>query len=288
MQGDRPRPDGADGARVQEMAMFTTLAQAVDPTRSPTHGSAQAGEQAVAAADAVTQAGPGNVFEVVTAIFSRLDTLAHPDNLLPALQQLSMVWAVAFLCVGVACLLNGYKYYRTVTVATGAILGVCAGYYLGKQIQAEYIVAGCLGLLMTVACLPLMRYAVALFGGLAGAFIGANLWASVAQLVGGPAASVGAGHYWVGALLGLAVLGLLAFVVFKHSVVMFTAISGSTIAVLGGVALLLQVPMWRDAVSASVSAHAVVVPLLVVVPAVIGLILQEVPLKPAADAKPKA
>jgi hypothetical protein len=196
-----------------------------------------------------------------------------------ALQSMSVVWAVVFLTAGLTCMFNGYKFYKSVTVIAALALGVFLGYYLGKKVNAQYIVAGCMGLLFAVGCYPLMKYAVAVFGGLVGAFLGANIWSAVARVAADQngAAPEAAQHYWIGALIGLLVCGMLAFILFKLSVVLFTSVSGSTIAVLGAVALLLQVPAWQEPVSQSITAHAVVIPLLVLVPAVIGFILQEAP-----------
>lgn len=226
-----------------------------------------------------------NICALMTDVFSRPDTLAHPGPLMHNLQSLSVVWAVVFVIAGVVCLLNGYKLYRWVTVIAGLLLGILAGYYLGQKIQAEAIVAGCLGLLAGVLCLPLMKYAVAAMGGLAGAFIGANAWSSIARLaVDGQAGEQAAANFWVGALMGLIVFGMLSFIVFKFSVVIFTTVSGSTLAVMGLVALLLQVPAWRGAISDHVTAHAAIVPILVFVPALIGMILQQT--RSTATAKP--
>jgi len=216
-----------------------------------------------------------NICEAVNGMFSRIDTLAHPANLVPYLQSLSVVWAVVFLIAGLICLLNGYRVYQPIIVISGLILGILAGYWLGEKINASQIVAGCLGLLLAVACFPLMKYAVAALGALAGAFIGANTWTSVAAAVGDArSAEAAAQNYWVGALIGLLVFGMLAFIVFKLSIIMFTTISGSTLVVLGAMALLLQIPAWREGITQRISAHAAIVPLLVFVPAVIGLILQ--------------
>jgi hypothetical protein len=225
-----------------------------------------------------------NLFDVILAVFSKPDTLAHPGDLVTHLQALSVVWAVIFLAAGLTCMLNGYKYYRVVTIVLALALGVFSGYYLGghllathDHLGARYIVGGCLGALFAVGCFPLMKYAVAVFGGLAGAFLGANLWSAAAHLRYGQdqAAALAAENYWIGALIGLLVCGMLAFILFKFAVIVFTSVSGSTVAVIGAVALLLQVPGWQQTVSQSITAHAIVIPLLVLVPAVIGLILQE-------------
>lgn len=223
----------------------------------------------------VAQAHP-SVFDSVIEIFSRFDTLAHPENLLEALQAMSGVWAMIFLAAGLICLFQGYKIYKTVTVILALSIGAFAGYYLGKKIDAEYVVAGCLAMLTAVSCFPLMKYAVSVLGGLAGAFIGANSWSAIGRVLGSHGSNSVSQHYWVGALVGLLVFGMLAFILFKITVVMFTSVSGSTIAVLGGVALLLQVEKFQATIADSISAHAMILPILVLVPAVIGFILQEI------------
>ncbi len=68
---------------------------------------------------------------------------------------------------------------------------------------------------------------------------------------------------------------MLAFILFKLSIVLFTSVSGATIAVLGGLALLLSFDPWQETIRSGLTASQMVIPLLVFVPAVIGLILQE-------------
>ena len=218
----------------------------------------------------------GNVFENMISIFSRPDTLAHPEDLIPPLQAMSVVWSVIFLAAGLVCLLQGYRIYRPVTVILAFAIGAFAGYRLGQQINAEYIVAGCMGALMAVTCFRMMKYAVAIMGGLAGAFISANAWTAIVRLFhSGSGTSPIEQYHWISAAVGLLFGGMLAFILFKMSVVLFTSVSGATVAVLGGVALLLQMPSFSTQVRESISAHSMVVPLLVLVPAAIGFILQE-------------
>lgn len=230
----------------------------------------------------------GNIFETVNAIFSRLDVLAHPRNLVGVVEQMSIVWAVVFLIAGLVCLLNGFKLYKWVTVVLALCIGVFAGYAMGKRIDAEYIVAACLGGLLAVGAWPLIKYAVAILGGLVGAFVGANAWAACADLAGPAHRATIAQTYWVGALVGLIVFGMLAFILFKLTVMFFTSISGATVALIGALGLVLQVPQWRAEITAwSTNASAVVFPMLVLVPALIGLILQQAkPGGAAAEGKP--
>ena len=73
------------------------------------------------------------------------------------------------------------------------------------------------------------------------------------------------------------IYGMLAFILFKLTVVVFTAVSGSTVAVLGALALLLQVPNWNSSIRSSIATNAIALPLLVLAPAAIGLIFQHAP-----------
>lgn len=262
--------------------MILTLSQAATTTTPPAAEAAEAvAAPAVSAPQSMTQA-IQNFFDTIAGMFSRGDALAQPDHVISHLQTLGAVWAVVFVIVGVLCMFNGYKFYKFATVSLAMLMGLFAGYWFGGKIGAPYVVAGCVGVLLAVLAFPLMKYAVAIFGGLAGAFVGANLWAGMADAVnkiaseGGQARNiVPAGEYWLGALLGLLICGMLAFILFKLSIVMFTSVSGSTIAMMGVLALLLGFEPWHDTVADGLRASQLVVPLLVFVPAAIGLILQE-------------
>ena len=226
----------------------------------------------------LAQTGGSSVLDTITKVFARADTLAHPKNLILHLQTLSVVWSVVFLVAGLLCMFNGYKFYRTVTVVFALVIGLAVGYALGLKISAPYIVSGCVGLLLAVACFPMMKYAVAILGGLCGAWVGANTWTAVCHLVNRNdplVANASASHHWVGALVGLILFGMLAFILFKLAIVLFTSVSGSTLAVLGLLALLLQFKPWQDEIRSGLSTHAMIIPLLVFVLAIIGLILQE-------------
>ncbi len=236
---------------------------------------AQQGQEAQQAGQTAAETGR-SLSEVVASIFSNIDALVKPNTVLPALQELWYVWAIVFLICGLLTMLNGYRMYPVVTICLAAMIGIFAGHRIGKHMESPMVIAGCLGLLFGVLCVPFMKYAVSVVGGLVGAFWGANVWASVISFVGenGPPE----GTMWIGALIGLIVCGMLSFILFKLSVVFFTSISGSTMAVMGAVALLLQIPSFKDSVWHALNnekGKAVILPLLVLVPAIIGMIMQD-------------
>jgi hypothetical protein len=265
--------------------MLSTLAQADTPPAEAAKNSFDLWAQA------------GHVFETSIDIFSRGDTLASPSELIPELAQLGEVWAIVFVILGLVCLIKGYTFHKVMTVSLLVILGAMLGYWMGIEIQGPpFVVAGCVAVLLAVLAFPLMKYAVAVLGGLSGAFIGSNLWAGLGRVLdtsaqqrineqGAEAASgsmvvkiaeaMPADAYWAGALIGLMVCGLAAFALSKITIHLFTTVSGSTIAVFGVIALLLSINGIGDTVATELSKSPLVLPLLVFVPAAIGFLMQE-------------
>lgn len=215
--------------------------------------------------------------QVTTAIanlFGKMDGLAHPKELMKVLQDLPVAMAGVLLAVGLVCLLAGCKVYRSVVILIAALTGLVVGFQLGAVVDAELIVAVCLGVLLAVVAWPLMKYAVAIAGGLAGAFMGANAWtAAMAVVYRHEAHPPTVDAHWVGALVGLMMLGLLSFILFEISVLLFTSISGAVLALMGTLALLLQIPAFHDTIEQGIH-NAAILPMMVVVPTVIGIVFQ--------------
>ena len=136
---------------------------------------------------------------------------------------------------------------------------------LGGAIGSTNVVAACVAVLFAVVAWPMMRYSVALFGGLAGAFAGANVWTAC----GFPAA-----QHQYGAVIGLTLVGMLAFIAFRGVVILLTSIGGATMVVLGALAALMQVDSWQSAISGAISANRLLVPFVVASTAAIGIVYQ--------------
>lgn len=265
--------------------MLSTLAQAAPA----------AAEEPAQTIDLWAQA--HHVFQTSVDIFSRGDTLASPGELIPELAQLGELWAIVFVIVGLVCLLKGYTFHKIMTVSLLVVLGAGLGYWMGLEIQGPpFVVAGCVAVLLAVLAFPLMKYAVAVLGGLSGAFIGSNLWAGFGRVLDKSASqrvetqgqeaaasdaivraaeAMPADAYWVGALIGLVICGLAAFMLSKITIHLFTTVSGSTIAVFGVIALLLSFENFRDTVATELTRSPLIIPLLVFVPAAIGFLMQE-------------
>ena len=205
--------------------------------------------------------------------------LPSHDEVLDALIELSQtnygaVMAMLLFACGLVYMLQGWKIFKILVIANAAILGAMVGGHIGGLLRGEntwlYMgIAG--GLLLAVLAGPLMRYAVSLMGGLAGSFVGYGLWRYVTSAADRPDL---AQYGWVGALIGLIVLGLLAFVILKAVVTIVTSVQGSLMAVSGIVALLMKHPPLRESLESPLRTNNHLVAVLVGVPAVIGVAFQ--------------
>jgi hypothetical protein len=200
-------------------------------------------------------------------LVDRLDILYHPDQLLEALSGLPMIAASVCVTVGVLCVFNGYRWHKWVVAILAFGCGLGIGFKLSEQMGRSMIVAASIGCLCAIIATPLLRVTVAIFGGLTGAFIGANTWTA---LNAHPAEA-----HWAGAIIGFIVVAMASLALFRLVVVLFTSVGGAAMVVFGGITLLLQVPAWQTAVRSSLEQNQMVIPLLLLLAAVSGFVIQE-------------
>jgi len=222
-------------------------------------------------------AADSNTMEALRGLFGRMDILSHPDELLSSLGQMPIVLASVFVVVGLMCVLNGYNWHKWVVVILAFLGGIALGNLLSAQLGKSSIVAFAIGALCAIIATPMLKITIALFGGLTGAFLGANAWSAFN--------TAHAEAHWAGAAMGFIVLAMASFILFKLVIVLFTSIGGAAMFVLGGITLLLQVDGWENAIRDSLTANEKIVPLLVAVGAVSGFVLQQSRLHEEAKAE---
>jgi len=196
--------------------------------------------------------------------------------------------ACVLLGGGLVCLLQGGKLFKIVIVVNAAMLGGLIGSYLAGFAGAGNVplyggLAG--GAVLAAIALPLMKYAVSVMGGLAGCFAGFVIWRYAANAAGQEAL---AEHAWAGGLIGLITLALLAFLIMKATVMIFTSIQGAVMGVCGLLGLLLKSETLQESLLSSFDAHPYLLPLAIVVPAIIGFSLQYATASKKAQKKKKA
>lgn len=188
--------------------------------------------------------------------------------------QLGLLESLGLAVCGIVFLIYGWKLFKALVLVDAAAFGLLLGYHVGMLLRGEnmplyFALAG--ALLLGVLAWPLMKYAVSLLGGLAGSLLGYGTWHYVMTAMGKPALSE---HAWVGALIGLITLGLLAFIIFKLTIMTFTSFQGSLMLVSGTLALLFKNGGLQMRLHNALSASYYLLPLLLLVPAVIGFALQ--------------
>ena len=162
---------------------------------------------------------------------------------------------------------RGYKWHKLVVVLLSLLLGFAVGRMISQDVGKSTVVAISLGVLLAAIASPLLKYAVAVFAGIAGAGIGATAWSFFSP---GETAMA-----WAGAGMGFITLALLSFIFFRIVVIIFTSVGGAAMMVMGSVALLLQIDSVSVQVREQLSLHPGVLPLVVVTAAVLGIVHQQ-------------
>src|SRR6185437_14179405 len=103
-------------------------------------------------------------------------TLPEQGQLLHSLARAEVFFTALLLVVGALILLFGWKAYRWVVVTNCIALGYWVGNSLVDKAQIATVGAHVGAVLLGVVCWPLMKYAVALCGGIVGAIVGMAFW----------------------------------------------------------------------------------------------------------------
>jgi len=199
------------------------------------------------------------------------------DQIVDALRDLGnsqygAVLAMLLFACGLVYMLQGWKIFKILVVANVALLGAAVGSYVGMMARGEntwMYVSAAGALLMGGLAWPLMKYAVSLLGGIAGSFVGYGLWHYVGNAADRPEILQ---YAWVGALVGLIVLGLLAFVILKFVVMFVTSIQGAMMGLAGVLALMLK--YMAEDLEGPLRQNDHLMVILIAVPAIIGFVFQ--------------
>jgi hypothetical protein len=200
---------------------------------------------------------------------------------------LGALQGVLLVAVGVVYLMCGWKAVKLLVVANAGVLGALVGAFLGSRLlgdSGQIIAAVAMGVLLSALAWPLMKQAVGAMGALVGGLLGYGLWAYVAALSGSAAPTT---HAWAGALIGVLTLGLLAFVVFKEAIILFTSVQGAVLGISGLLALLMKFSALRDTLHMNLIENVHLLPVMIIVPTLIGITFQNTELAKKAKKKAK-
>ena len=187
--------------------------------------------------------------------------------------------AIATLLVigGLAYLLFGWYAYKALVTVNAAMIGAYIGAVIGNK-GGSAAAGACVGAFFAAALtFPMMKYAVAFMGGVYGALLGASIWRT---------AGLDPSLAWAGALSGLIAFGMLAFIVFRGSVIMYMSLQGSVMLIFGILGLVYKYQDIAPNVTEKFTLKPFLLPLAILIPALLGLIFQQTQY-PAAEAGKK-
>jgi len=182
--------------------------------------------------------------------------------------SLGLLEALTFISFGVVCLFYGWRVFKILVVISFGLLGLVLGVMvIEKSIGEQHqLVGGLIGLvLMSVLSVPLMRWAVSILGAVAGAILASGIWY---------ACELNEEYILAGAIIGIVAGGMISFIVFKIAIMLFSSLGGSGLVVAGVLAILYQYPETTAQVEDLVFTEKWFLPAALVVPTVIGIIVQ--------------
>jgi len=179
-------------------------------------------------------------------------------------------WQCAILIpLGLLSLLYGLKLLKAMVVVYSALVGaiagwVLAGYFGFTGLLQQFIGLGLGAVLLGVCGWLFVQIVFGFLGGVACALVGAALFYSTG----------GTNVILLAAGVGFVVGVVLAVVAFRALVVATTAVVGAHLVVTGAVVLLYYIPGVKTALVDGFSSHRYLLPLLIGIPATLGIIFQ--------------
>jgi hypothetical protein len=194
-------------------------------------------------------------------------------------QVTTLTWfqAVIAISFGMVYLLYGWRIFKVLAAISFGLLGLRAGMWLGNQLGNQLWGAVIGTILLAIVAVPLMRWAVSILGAAAGGIFACGIWY---------ACGLPQDYMWAGAISGIIAGGMISFVIFKWSVMLFTSMVGAAITMTGLLALLYQYELTTTPPAQTSQAtdlsrlndlihnHNWFLPVMLLVPTVIGIIVQ--------------
>lgn len=188
------------------------------------------------------------------------------ENLLETCREMDSILAAVLLFAGIVYSAFGYTLFKLAVIANIGGLGAWGGWWVGKQLQAPVpgMILG--GLLAAAIAWPAMRYTVATCGGIVGFIVGIAVWRALGMAdTYAPA----------GGLIGGIFLFMLSFILFKLSIMTFTATQGAVMLLGGLLGLFMKYPEVDDPVTGWIGSQPVILPVALFALGVVGLLFQQ-------------
>ncbi len=193
-------------------------------------------------------------------------------------QRMGPGTATLLILLGIIYLMFGFYLFKGLIVMNAAFVGAWAGAIVGESSGSQVPCAVLGAFIAAAVTFPMMKWAVALLGGLLGAALGGSIWR---MFDGDPRFA------WAGAVMGLIACGLFCFILFRGSVMAYMSLQGSLMLVFGILGLLYKYQDLGPKITRGLQDRNFILPMAIFIPAVIGLLYQQANNKPAPAAPAK-
>ncbi len=191
------------------------------------------------------------------------------DFIWEQITALSWLQAVLAISFGVVYLLYGWRIFKVLVTISFALIGLFLGIHFGEKAGSE-MWGGIIGVLIfAIVSVPLMKWCVCILGAVAGGILTGGLWYAfdLPQM-----------YIWAGAAVGIVAGGMMSFIVFEATVILFTSLGGSAITTIAVLALLYRYEISIDPLAMRIQNlvlnHNWFLPVALMVPTIIGIIMQ--------------
>jgi len=172
---------------------------------------------------------------------------------------------VPFLLGGTALMVFGWRMWRLCVVLSFGLIGVAAAPVLFNPSDDRWFYALVGGALLALVSYWLAKYAVSILGGLIGAGIIAYLLADM-KVTGAP--------LWLTLAIVFIIASAVSFLNRRHVVIGVTAVLGAVLGISGLTAFLMASPNLYGTFSSLAGTSAIVLPFILLVPAVMSYFYQ--------------
>ena len=209
--------------------------------------------------------------------FNFTNTWPGQMDLIAWAQKMGPGMATLLIILGIIYLAFGFYLFKGLIVVNAGFVGAWIGVAIGAK-SGSAVPCGVLGAFVAVAVtFPLMKWAVAVLGGLLGAAIGGSIWRMV---------DLDPRFAWAGAGMGLIAFGMFCFILFRGSVMAYMSMQGSIMLILGLLGLLYKYQDVGPKLTEHLLSRHFILPMAIFIPFVIGLLYQQSCAPPPAEAAP--
>jgi hypothetical protein len=188
------------------------------------------------------------------------------SDLLNWCQHMTPGLAALLILLGVVYLIFGYKIFKGLVMLNAAAVGAAIGLALGQRTEMGLALMVLCGFVAAAVTWPLMKWAVAVMGGLAGALLGATIW----QTFG-----LDPTFAWSGALSGLILFGLISFILFRGSVTMYMSLQGAAMLIFGLLGMIDKYEQVAPKITNAMMMKPFLLPMAIIIPAIVGMLYQQ-------------